>query len=238
MSKIQLRSFETVEAVNKGLADFILKEAVKAVQLTGRFLWCLSGGNTPKSLYELMATEPYKTQMPWQQTFVFWGDERCVAIDSLENNANMAKKALLNKVDLPAANIYPIQSELSPADAARAYEIKLHDFFEGNKPEFDLILLGIGEDGHTASLVPGSTALTEHRKWVVDVFYPNQNQFRISLTLPVLNAAKAVVFLCTGSNKREILKSLFHDVNPIYPAAMVKPKSGNLYLYTNEKALV
>ncbi len=230
--------FDTPDDLNKALADFILAEALDAVQIRGRFLFCLSGGSTPKKLYELLATDFYKESMPWQKTFIFWGDERCVARNSDSNNAHLARTVLLNKVDIPVANIYPIESDLAPDNAARAYEIKLHDFFEGHSPRFDLILLGIGEDGHTASLVPNSPVLQETQKWVSEVYYAAQQQFRVTLTLPVINQARNAAFIATGETKTSIIRNLIAQKGPAqYPAEMIYPLNGNLFLYTDKKTV-
>lgn len=229
--------FETEEALNKGMAELIIAKAAKAIALRNRFVLCLSGGNTPQKLYKLLATELYRTQIDWQKTFVFWGDERCVPATDSRNNAYMAKTTLLNKVDIPSANIYAIESELAPDNAAHAYELKLYDFFKNSSPRFDLILLGLGEDGHTASLLPNTPALNETHRLATEVYHEQQKTFRVTLTLPAINAGRIIVFFISGSGKAAILKTLIqHSGTDTIPAQLVQPVSGQVLIYTDSKA--
>ena len=137
-------------------AQIIVDVAAKAIAQRGRFSFCLSGGNTPKSLYELLANKPYIDKISWKNTFIFWSDERCVPFYDEQNNAHMAFTALLTKANLPSQNIFAVPTELTPADAAKSYEATLHKFFGHDEPRFDLMLLGLGDNGHTASLFPGN----------------------------------------------------------------------------------
>ncbi len=237
MQQSPVHIFDTTQALNKALADFILSKANEAVTERGRFIVCLSGGSTPAQLYSLLANEYYCVAIPWQKTFIFWGDERCVPASDERNNAHMARKTLLNHIEIPAGNVYPIQTELAPDNAARAYELKLQDFFENELPVFDLILLGLGEDGHTASLLPGTAVLTEYSRWVSEVYHSQQQMFRVTLTLPVINNARCCVFLVTGSGKAQVVKELLgKNAKSNYPAQLIKPLNGNLVWYLDKPA--
>ncbi len=171
---------------------------------------CLSGGNTPKRLYEILATAPYRTEFPWARTHVFWGDERFVPHDHQDSNFRMVRQALLNHVPVPPAQIYPIPFGNDPQGAAHAYQQSLENFhgsaaLDASRPLFDVTFLGLGEDGHTASLFPGTPALEEALAWVVPVAPPDLQQ-RISLTYPALASSRHVAFLVEGAKKSAILK--------------------------------
>jgi 6-phosphogluconolactonase len=218
-------------------AELFVKEAQAAITDHGRFTVALSGGSTPQQLYELLATEPYCQQISWQQVVVFWGDERCVPADDGQSNQRMARIALLNKVPIPAANIVPILFEASPDSAALNYEAQLRSQFAGELPRFDLILLGLGPDGHTASLFPGTTAVTEQRRWTSPATPQGQTLARITLTLPVINAAANIVFLVSGDSKAAMIKQIIDkQTQPPLPAQLVCPTQGRLSWLLDEAA--
>ena len=236
INKIQV--FQTPEKLTEATAEFIVKTAKDAVSTRGRFAISLSGGHTPERLYTLLSKPPFVSQMPWDKTFVFWGDERCVPSDDPQNNARMAKVLLLNHITIPAANIYPIPVDMSPADAANDYEKTINNFFKEEAPRFDLILLGLGENGHTASLFPGTEVVFEKSRLVKEVYVDEQKMFRITMTAPLINQAYNIMFLMEGAGKAEILNTVLNTAYQPekYPAQLIKPVNGNLYWYMDQKA--
>jgi 6-phosphogluconolactonase len=208
-----------------------------AVQARGRFSVALSGGNTPRSVYSLLASE--HKQLPWDRVHIFFGDERHVPPDHPDSNFRMASESLLSKVPIPAKNIHRIHAELDAEAAAAEYDQQLVNFFHlGNQdwPRFDLIFLGIGEDGHTASLFPGSQALTATLRRVTANWVEKFQTFRITLTLPVLNHAAEVAFLVSGAGKAQILKEVLRPGTKKYPAQYVQPENGRLLWLVDQDA--
>jgi 6-phosphogluconolactonase len=203
--------------------------AEAAVQERGRFSVALSGGNTPRAVYSLLASE--HQQLPWDRIHIFFGDERHVPPDHPDSNFRMASESLLSKVPIPERNIHRVHAELQAEAAAADYDQQLFNFFHlgnGDWPRFDLIFLGIGEDGHTASLFPGSKALTETSRRVVENWVEKFKTFRITLTFPVLNHGTEVVFLVSGASKAEILSEILQPGTHKYPAQNVQPENGRL----------
>ena len=192
-----------------------------------RCTWALSGGRTPRKLYRLLATD-HQESIPWEKVHLFWGDERCVPPTDAESNYALAQQALLRHVPLRSEQIHRMPGELAPPQGAADYENHLQRFFAtplSSPPVFDVMLLGMGTDGHTASLFPGAPALTERSRWVVDAHAAHmQPAWRISLTLPLLAAAREVWFVVTGADKAPILREIFSDLSAAaakYPAAQV-----------------
>ena len=204
--------------------------AREAAELRGRFGVALSGGSTPQALYRLLALEPYYSQVPWAQVHLFWADERSVPPDHPGSNYRLAYEALIAQVRIPADNVHRIRGELAPDAAARAYDRDLLRFFGGLQPRFDLVLLGLGSDGHTASLFPDSVALEETERLAVatTAFYGNRPAERVTLTLPVLNAARQVLFLVSGADKAKIVLAALADGGQVLPAQRVRPAAGML----------
>jgi 6-phosphogluconolactonase len=228
--------------LNKRAAEEFIRLSGRAVQCAARFTVALSGGLTPRGLYELLASDSYKERIPWSKVHFFWGDERCVAPDHPDSNYRMAREALLARISIPVENIHRMAGEKEPAAAARDYENELKKFFhlaDGALPRFDLILLGLGEEGHTASLFPGSAALAESKRMVAAHYVEKLKAHRLTLTLPVLNHGAEVVFLVAGSNKAEIVKEVLAGggVPPELPAARVRPFNGHLaWMVTRDAA--
>jgi 6-phosphogluconolactonase len=195
-----------------------------------RFCVALAGGNTPRRVYELLAAEQFGPRVRWPQVNLFFGDERCVPPDHPDSNYLMADEALISKVAIPAQNVHRIVGEKSPSEAASLYEDELKAFFAGASwPRFDLVFLGMGEDGHTASLFPGSHALAERSKWVVPTKAPASGQDRITLTVPVFNHASRVIFLVTGAGKAERLAQVLHQPGPDpLPAQLIQSVAGSI----------
>jgi len=207
--------------------------ARNAVAKKNSFTVALSGGSTPRQLYELLAdeTREFREQILWQQCHFFWSDERPVAPDHPDSNYRMTWDAMLRHVAVPETNIHRIQGEKRPEDAANDYESELRTFFrfkDNETPAFDLILLGLGEDGHTASLFPGTDVLNETRRLVAAPWVAKLNSQRITLTLPVLNSATTTVFLVSGENKATILHEVLDGTPATFPAQAIRPTSGEL----------
>jgi 6-phosphogluconolactonase len=223
------------------LAQFAAQEfhrlAEAAVQERGRFSVALSGGNTPRAVYSLLASE--HKELPWDRIHIFFGDERHVPPDHPDSNFRMAREALLNKVPIPEKNVHRVHAELDAEAAAAEYEQQLVNFFHLRNhewPRFDLIFLGIGEDGHTASLFPGSKAVSEGSRRVVANWVEKFKTFRITLTFPVLNHAAEVVFLVSGAAKAKILSEILQPGTQKYPAQSVQPDNGRLLWLVDQEA--
>jgi 6-phosphogluconolactonase len=221
-----------VEAVARTAAEELLRVAGQSVAERGSFALALSGGSTPRRLYALLAdpAASFRGRFPWDRTHVFFGDERPVPPDHPESNFRMANEALLRHV--PVASVHRIHGE--EADGAEAYQAELRQFFGiaagGPPPRLDLVLLGLGPDGHTASLFPGSAALAERNRWVVSPFVERLGTRRTSLTYPVLSRARSVVFLVSGAEKAGVLQRVLapEPGTELLPAARVRPERGEL----------
>jgi 6-phosphogluconolactonase len=233
----ETRVFESAEALAQGGAEWLCALA----QASSRdFAVCLSGGSTPRRLYEALATPAMAVRFPWQRVHWFWGDERFVPHDDPESNYRMVREALLSRVPIPAENIHPVPTEgLSPEQAAADYEATLKRYYGADKltptrPLFDVNLLGVGEDGHTASLFPGQPALREKQRWAVAVIGAKSNA-RITLTYPALGSSRDLVFLVTGNAKRDIVARVRAGDRSL-PAALVRPLGG-LHWFGDHAAL-
>jgi 6-phosphogluconolactonase len=215
-------------------AEEVAARAASAVRARGRFSVALSGGSTPRALYALLADPraPFRARVPWQAVQVFFGDERQVPPDHADSNYRMAREALLAHVPIPAESVHRVRGELADADeAALEYEAELAEAFalhEGERPRLDLALMGMGPDGHTASLFPGSPALDETSRLAVAPFVPKFGAHRVTLTLPVFAAARAVLFLVAGADKAERVAEVLGGRAPELPAARVRPSDGEL----------
>ena len=221
--------FNDVDSVCKAAADHIVALSKKTIAEKGRFTIALSGGNTPRKLYELMSQPFYADSTDWKNIFIFWSDERCVPASDENNNSHMAFNSLLNKIQIPAENIFPIPVNFEPAKAASMYEQTLQAFFKEAVPVFDLILLGLGDNGHTASLFPYTSILSETKHIVKEVFVEEVNAYRISFTSHLINNASHILFLVTGEAKAEIVKIIFSKTNDSqkYPVLLINPANTN-----------
>jgi 6-phosphogluconolactonase len=237
----EIRKLTTPQELFEAAAEEIIHQANSAVAERGRFTIALSGGSTPKSLFNLLATNA-RTTLPWDKMFFFWGDERHVPPDNAESNFRMANEAMLSKVPVAAGNVFRIPAENPDADAAaRQYEDTLRKFFSvqpGDLPHFDLILLGMGPDGHTASLFPNTGALEEKSRLVVANWVEKLKTHRLTFTLPVLNAARCVAFLVSGMDKAPALHSVLEGDAPgsQYPSKLVRPGNGKLIWFLDKAA--
>ncbi len=213
-------------------AQFTIRIAAESIVTHGRFMIALAGGSTPKKLYALLASEPYRSQVDWALVEVFWGDERCVPPDDSESNFRMAQETLLSKVPIPASQIHRMPADQSDREAAsQAYVTEMrHTFGTGGIPGFDLIQLGMGPEGHTASLFPHQASLHERERLVLPVTTPKPPPDRLTFTPPLLNAARHVLFLVTGSEKADAVHAVLEgEYNPDeYPAQIVRPTSGEV----------
>ena len=223
---MSVRVYENPEELAGAAAREFAAKAGEAIEDRGRFAVVLAGGSTPKTMYGILARD-YADLIDWSSVHVFFGDERTVPPDHEDSNYRMAREALLGYVRV--GSVHRIRCELQPDEAASAYEEELREFFgEEEIPRFDLILLGIGSDGHTASLFPETPALEVTDRWVVANPVPKLDTTRITLTVPVINAARSVVFLVAGEDKAEALKEILEgDADPRkYPARLVQPPGG------------
>ncbi len=234
--KLPLPEFEIhpdSHALFQSAAEKFVQIANDAIIKRGVFFVALAGGNTPRELYVLLAQENWRTRAPWPQTHIFFGDERCVKPDHQDSNYRMALEALIGKIDIPAGHVHRIRGDDDPETAAAAYEIEIINVFSVagiKKPRFDLVLLGLGNDGHTASLFPETSALYEKEKLVVVNYVEKFKSYRLTMTLPLLNASRSVIFLVSGENKTAIIEEIFKNTERSfqYPSELVQPSDGKL----------
>jgi 6-phosphogluconolactonase len=233
-----LRVFDDLGALLAAAREEVVARAQKALRARRRFTHALSGGNTPKRLYEALAG----ADIDWSRTQIFFGDERCVPPDHADSNFRMAREALLAKIAIPEKNVHRVKSEdADPERAAKLYEQDLQAFFKlrpGELPTFDLVLLGMGADGHCASLFPGTTALAEEVRLAVAPYVEKLGVWRVTLTAPVFNHARSVLFLVGGEDKAEALKGVLESERPAdeLPAKLIKPAAGELLWWVDKAA--
>ena len=240
-SAAEIRILTTPQELSEAAAGEVVRDANEAVKARGRFTIALSGGSTPKSLFNLLATNA-RNALPWDRMYFFWGDERHVPPTDPDSNYRMAEEVMLSKVPVPPGNVFRMATE-NP-DAARVaedYEKTLRKFFQlaaDGVPQFDFILLGMGPDGHTASLFPGTAALQEKSRLVVSNWVEKLKTNRLSFTLPVLNAARCVAFLVSGTDKAPALKTVLEEnaSGEQYPAKLVNPSAGKLIWFLDRAA--
>ena len=235
----ELRVFASLDALNFALAEAVASTINTCVRAQERCAIALAGGDTPRGLYTLLATD-FKKHVPWKRVHVFWGDERLVPAGDPRRNDRMARETLLDRVPCPKRQIHPMatRAHQSPADAAREYEDTMRQHFVDGRPRFDLVLLGMGAEGHTASLFPQSPALDEQDRWVSAVTVPADPSDRLTLTLPVFNCAANVYFLVTGAAKGRALNAAMDPATDprTCPAAGVRPADGKLTWWADAPA--
>lgn len=224
-------------AVARALADLFVATGRMAAAERGAFHVALSGGSTPRAAYELLGQEPLRDELSWSDVFIYFGDERCVPPDDEQSNYRMAQKTFLDAVGIPSANVHRMRGEADPGQAANEYASLLRTEF-GNAPKLDLILLGLGPDGHTASLFPGTPPDTDDQALVRAVYAQSQMMWRITMTPKVLNLARTVAFAVEGPEKAAILAAVYEGpVDPVkYPAQIVHPTSGRLIWLVDDVA--
>lgn len=235
---MELHIAKDPQQLSENLAAFISQYIQDVLQKQERFTFALSGGSTPKALYALLAKEPYLNMIDWQRVHFFWGDERAVPFDDARNNARMAYDVLLDKTNTPAENIHVMRTDIEPEASAAEYEKILHRYFDGKPNTFDLVLLGMGDDGHTLSLFPGLPIVHEKKAWVKAFFLKAQDMYRITLTAPVTNLAASVVFMATGAGKALTLKSVIDGATDPdkFPSQLIRPENGKLHWFVDEAA--
>ena len=235
---MELKVFESPADVARAAAQYFVEQCKESVARSNGFAVALSGGSTPKLLYQLLAdpNEPFRDQIAWKKTFFFFTDERNVPPDHPDSNYRMAYEAMFSHA--PKTQVCRISGEKPAAEAAEEYEDVLAEIYGVELPDIDLIFLGLGEDGHTASLFPHSPALKETERLVVAPWVEKLNAYRITMTLPVLNNGRSVVFLVTGASKAEIVKEVnSRDKQPdLYPAQAISPTSGAVSWFMDKAA--
>ena len=238
MARIEVA--ESADALGHAAAERFARLTIDAVRARGRCSVALSGGTTPRRVYQLLASEPLRSRVPWEQIEFFWGDERHVPTDHADSNYRMAAEALLSKVPVRPKRIHHIRAEIADAAlAAQEYEVEIRTAFgePHTTPRFDLILLGLGADGHTASLFPGTTALGERHRLCVANWVAALGAHRITMTLPLINAARDVVFIVSGAEKAAMVGQVLRGgtASPA-PATLVQPADGEIWWMLDREA--
>lgn len=240
---MELHVCKNYDELSEHVADWMVEYICKTLSKKERFSVALTGGSTPKKLYEILAGDEYKNKIDWSRANVFIGDERFVPFDDERSNAKMIQLTLLDKVAVNNAHVHFMQTEnMSPETAANAYEEILQYYFNKtiNQSTFDLVLLGMGDDAHTLSLFPGQTkTINEQTKWCTHLWLQQQNMHRITLTAPIVNASKRIAFLISGKSKSSALNSVLHQTyNPQkFPSQIIKPANGELHFFVDEAAM-
>ncbi|MBX3242807.1 MAG: 6-phosphogluconolactonase [Chitinophagaceae bacterium] len=226
-------------AVSKDLAEWLTTSIEDILKTQDRCTWVLTGGNSPKALYALLATDAYKNRIDWSKLHIFWGDERAVPFTDERNNARMTYEHLLDKVPVNREQVHIMRTDIDPEDAAREYEKILHNYFGDTGKSFDLVLSGMGDDGHTLSLFPGTAVIHEQQAWVKAFYLEPQQMFRITLTAPVVNRAGKVIFLAFGTGKARALKEVIEGAPnaDLYPSQVIQPDPGELHWFVDEAAV-
>lgn len=235
-SPIVIHQHVTSTVVVEELAGWIVEQANEAIAQRGYFRWALSGGGTPQQLYSLMSQDTWQRKLPWNRTALFFGDERDVPPTHLQSNYRMVNHALLSSLHTPVWVIGRWHTEASPGEALALMENQLQKYLPrvpGQAPQFDVVLLGLGTEGHTASLFPESPVLASER-WVEHVFVPSQDMWRYTLTLNTINQARHCAFLVTGSSKAEIVRDIMSRQSPNLPASLVEPRDGQVHWFIDD----
>ena len=235
---MNLKISKDIESLSHDFAKWLIACIKDVLSKQDRFTIALAGGNTPRRLYQLLASDEYRDQVDWKRIHFFWGDERYVAITDDRNNAKMAFEALLNHVPLNKDQVHPMQTSGEPEESAGSYEKILRGYFEEGTSTFDLVLLGLGDNGHTLSLFPGYKLIRENKKWVCSFYLKEENIYRITLTPAVVNQASQVVFLVSGGDKAAAVYHVLageHDPD-LYPAQIIQPFNSRLFWFCDEAA--
>ena len=236
-----IKMFEDADELAEQLAIEFLNSVHQAVENEKKFYVALSGGSTPAHFFHKLASEPYREKISWQSVHFFWGDERCVPPNHSDSNYRMTKQNLLDYISLPAENVHRILGEKDPTTEAKRYAQEIESLVPKNDskfPRFDWILLGLGTDGHTASIFAGSDVLDDHQNICTATIHPESGQKRITLTLPVINNARRISFLVTGEHKASIVAQILVGVESSerLPVSLIRPTNGNLEWYLDREA--
>jgi 6-phosphogluconolactonase len=235
---MELNIFNTEEEVLNALAVYFVKTAQDSITAKGKFSVALSGGSSPKKLYQLLASAAYSGEVDWEKVYFFFGDERNVPKDSPDSNYLMAKKALFDPLEISTLNIFPVDTSLPPAEAAKKYFEEIEQFFDEDELAFDLVLLGLGDNSHTASLFPHTPVLHDTTPGVKEVWLDDQQVFRITLNAPLINEAKQIAFLVYGEGKAIAVHHVLEDDENIeeYPAQLIDSIVGEVQWFLDEAA--
>ncbi|WP_347220083.1 6-phosphogluconolactonase [Chryseobacterium sp.] len=229
--------FNTLDTLYKKAADTFVELSEQSIQKNGKFVVAVSGGSSPKAIFSLLATSEYADKIDWNKVYVFWVDERWVSLDDEKSNFKMTLETLLDKVPVNKDQIFPMYKDgIEPEIYAAEYETQIRNVL-GDEGVFDFILLGMGDDGHTASLFPGEAVLDEKEKWVAAYYLKPQEMFRITLTEPIINKADNILIVTFGTSKKHALNEvLTGEYNPkLYPLQLIEKKAG-VQIFTDEKA--
>lgn len=232
-------SLHVKDNLPQSAAEAIVSHLSAAVRSHGVATFVLSGGSTPRAVYTCLASEALRARVDWSRVHLFWGDERCVPHTHPESNFKMVNESLLRAIEIPERNVHRIEAEGAPEESASLYEMVIRRFFdlrEGQLPDFDVLLLGMGDDGHTASLFPGTPAIDERGRLVSAVFVESLKTHRITLTFPVINNASHILILVTGQRKAHVLREVAEAADLRYPIQYVNPTRGSLYWMVDAEA--
>jgi 6-phosphogluconolactonase len=235
---MELNIFNTEDEVLTALANYFVKVANEAIAAKGKFTVALSGGNSPRKLYELLASTSYAGQVDWEKAYFFFGDERNVTQTDKDSNFLMAKNALFNPLEITPLNIFPVDTTLPPKKAAAKYAEEIEQFFDEDELSFDLVLLGLGDNSHTASLFPHTPVLHDRTPSVSEVWLEDQQVFRITMNAPMINEAKHIAFLVYGEGKAIAVHHVLEDDEDIeeYPAQLIDSIVGEVQWFLDEAA--
>ncbi|MES2891799.1 MAG: 6-phosphogluconolactonase [Bacteroidota bacterium] len=230
--------YNKVEEVLEGVAEYIVSLATKSIDAQGSFTIALSGGSSPKKLYSLLANEPYKSQVAWDKVFFFFGDERYVPANNPASNYQMVKKVLFEPLEIGEHQVFAVDTTLQPAQSAAQYMNAITGYFKDADTIFDLVLLGLGDNSHTASLFPFTPVLHEQLPTIKEVFIPDQQVYRITFTAALINKASNVAFLVYGESKAQAVYNILEEERDIdtYPAQLIEPLYGDPEWYLDEAA--
>jgi 6-phosphogluconolactonase len=233
-----IHTYKTVQEVISAIADYVVDVAEEAITLNGEFNIALSGGSSPKKLYEMLSSTDYKNRIEWNKVNFFFGDERYVPANDPQSNGNMVRVALFHPLHIEESNIFLVNTSLPPEEAALDYSDHITNHFKGKDSIFDLILLGLGDNSHTASLFPHTAVLHDQSASVKPVFVKEQNVYRITMTAPLINQARHIAFMVYGQSKAEavhhVLEGVFDPEQ--YPAQLIKSENHNIQWYLDEGA--
>lgn len=235
---MKLHIYKNDTELSEALASWMCEVIESTLKEQEYFTLVLSGGSTPQLLYKTLVSDTFKDKINWSRIHIFWGDERVVPYADARNNAKMAHQLLLNKVDIPANHVHIMRTDIEPNFSTDAYRKKLHEFFDNTSTTFDLVLLGMGDDGHTLSLFPGSPIIEDHKHWVNSVYNSDQAMYRITLMPEIVNRAAKIAFMAEGEKKAKMLQQVIQGpYEPSkYPAQIIKPDGGELHWFVDEAA--
>jgi len=235
---MELNIFNTEDGILTALADYFVKVANESIAAKGKFTVALSGGNSPRKLYELLASTSYAGQVDWEKAYFFFGDERNVPQTDKDSNFLMAKNALFSPLEINPLNIFPVDTSLPPKEAAAKYADEIEQFFDEDELSFDLVLLGLGDNSHTASLFPHTPVLHDRTPSVSEVWLEDQQVFRITMNAPMINEAKHIAFLVYGEGKAIAVHHVLEDDEDIeeYPAQLIDSIVGEVQWFLDEAA--